>query len=86
MEPAGTYILENNNPNRRCLACPLGGVCDEGKFAAKDEASVWEVDEEVGVERLVTCPAGSMLVNSRDGTSSGQFAQELQDCRRCGVD
>eukprot|EP00287_Rhodomonas_sp_CCMP768_P031313 CAMPEP_0202843050 /NCGR_PEP_ID=MMETSP1389-20130828/63143_1 /ASSEMBLY_ACC=CAM_ASM_000865 /TAXON_ID=302021 /ORGANISM="Rhodomonas sp., Strain CCMP768" /LENGTH=109 /DNA_ID=CAMNT_0049520133 /DNA_START=75 /DNA_END=401 /DNA_ORIENTATION=- len=67
--PPGTYILDSNDPQRDCMPCPAGGTCVGGAFTPSDDASTWEVDAGAGIHRLVACPAGSMLVNSHDGTA-----------------
>ena len=78
---------------RACLRCPLGARCSDGSCAlasnpiacpATSDSVVgdWTQGSD-GVFILASCPSGHSLMNSLDGTSSGEFFQELQQCRQC---
>lgn len=81
--PAGSYILRSNDPSSPCLPCPAGAVCTDGAVYPRIQGSVWEPYYELGVYRLITCPAGMQRVWNREGDPGGDFEAEAQDCRRC---
>ncbi len=85
----GTYSLNPlaNTPNAltrspTCINCPAGLTCNGGAdVKPKQQENTWLAVE--GVYYLISCPAGSQLVNSTSGTSRGTFSSDLQQCRAC---
>jgi hypothetical protein len=59
-----------------------GAECSRnGSFIPTVPDSVWVISN--GMYRLVTCPPGHQLINSTDGSSSGTFSQDIQNCKAC---
>ena len=58
------YVVD---PNRHfCQQCPAGAKCSEGTFTPHDPVdSVWNATQ-MGVNRLVQCPAGYVLVRDEE--------------------
>ena len=52
------YILDTNNSNFTCEACPIGAVCDGNSLKSRVEGAVWTGDKNTGIYHLVGCPAG----------------------------
>ena len=86
----GTYSLSpwagapgSSRDSPACLNCPIGLNCNGGADVNQKENSTWfDVD---GVYHLISCPPGFQLINSTSGTSRGEFASDLQQCRECSV-
>ena len=68
-----------NSPS--CLSCPVGCKCILGGTDIQCDVGLWRAVE--GVFRVVSCPAGSQLINSTAGTSQGIFSNDLQQCKAC---
>lgn len=81
---ANEYII---NPDiHTCQKCPEeGGRCDGKKLTPITNGSVWEASDEHGAGKMLlrSCPAGYMLINSTDATSSGTFLEQAQKCQLC---
>eukprot|EP00961_Rhodomonas_salina_P003389 46924-Rhodomonas_salina.1 len=92
-----TYLsLPPSSPGTRiCTLCPAGGRCLDGScaFGRADGAcassgvppGVWARDPVTDQLILKSCPAGHSLINSTEGTSSGTFNHDLQQCRPCST-
>ena len=58
------YVI--NPMKHACKQCPAGARCPEGTFTPHDPAdSVWNATQ-MGVNRLVRCPAGYVLVRDEE--------------------
>ncbi len=92
-----TYIIEEpNSTGPICRECPIGAECVDspgGVCALRYQDLVcpggdrivgnWSRISPVGEFRLGSCPSGSSLVNSLDGTSTGPFWHGSQQCVKC---
>ena len=85
---AGTYSLnplavppDSASKTPSCLNCPLGGNCIHGGSVVTFSVGEWETTNSMYVLRR--CPLGYRLVNSTDGTSTGIFSHDLQQCIAC---
>jgi len=82
----GSYSLSplagsSTNSSPSCLSCPIGCDCVLGGSNIQNKSGLWEAVE--GVYRVISCPAGSQLINSTAGTSQGTFSNSLQQCKAC---
>lgn len=64
-----------------CIICPAAGVCTKGGDDVSFKVGTWV--EVGGIYMLTSCPEGFELINSTDGTSQGQFSNDVQECRAC---
>jgi hypothetical protein len=71
----------SSNSSPSCLSCPIGCDCDLGGSNIQNKSGLWKAVE--GVYRVISCPAGSQLINSTAGTSQGIFSNSLQQCKAC---
>jgi hypothetical protein len=86
---AGTYSLSpltrmsgDSTESPTCLICPFGLDCKGGaEVLNKQKNSTWLAVD--GEYYLISCPAGSQLINSTSGTSQGEFLSSIQQCRMC---
>ena len=88
---ANQYIVHPNADD--CQNCPVGALCSDGQTCALHDVPAfmcpnaerikgeWKVSG--SIYRLVNCPAGTQLLNSSSGTSSGVFSPDIQQCRPC---
>ena len=77
------YPLAPVHPNSKphCLKCPVGANCFHGGAVVEFTAGTWITENWEYL--LVSCPGGTQLINSTNGTSQGQFSHDLQQCKKC---
>ena len=63
------YILNTNNSNISCQACPIGAVCDGVSLSSRVVGAVWTGDQNTGIYHLISCPPGYVM---QSGTIDGQ--------------
>lgn len=85
---AGKYVVNSSDALIGCQRCPIGAECSDGRLQPHVAGSVWLPSEgaERGQLRLVACPSGYALVNSLDGSLTGTFDHETQQCHKCAAD
>eukprot|EP00961_Rhodomonas_salina_P154205 2077262-Rhodomonas_salina.3 len=82
-----------------CMTCPVGAQCAaSGACALRSPSQACEQDNTTSPSSIVgdwtreapgrefrvrTCPAGYSRITSLDGTSSGVFFHDSQQCRKC---
>ena len=82
----GTYSLDpllgKTNQIPSCFNCPtgLGSACLEDGSILNAIGNWTPVN---GLLHLIHCPEGHQLINSSDGTSTGQFSHDNQGCIEC---
>ena len=50
------YIMNSNNPNFRCMKCPVGANCDGNSLKGLVSGSIWRADNVSGIFVLMRCP------------------------------